>query len=206
MLNERGVSLMELLIVGLLVGFVIFGSANMYVTGLKQSQRLRDDMIAMDPKASLEDIAKNVSVANEYNIVAGGPFIKSALLIRVDASVDINGVLTAKNTPANFNDDTWIKYAFWKTPALLLWRADAVGSGSESAIPTPMDKQLISNVHTTGADPLCEFLSMPSGASSFPPANERIVRIRLVTQTDPLDANTQNEVWTDVSLSGEGQG
>lgn len=199
--GHDGVTLTELLIVGLLSGVVFMGVTMMYTGSVRQYNTLRSGAMNIDPKANVEELAKKIAVANEFLLKNPSGANTLGLWVRVDATVDANGSLISLNTPSTLSDDTWIKYRFLTTGNTLRWRQDPsdASGGPTGGDVTDSDSQIIPNVRTSGS-PISEFKSIPNGDGI--PANDRVVGIRVVMLASGSGAQP-NDVYTEVGLGAK---
>ena len=164
---------------------------------------MKTNALNIDPQATVEEIAKKVTVANELQLKnpTGTPESYKGMWIRVDSTVSATGALTALNTPSNFADDTWIKFRYIKNTlddnGGLYWKQGASDSGGNppAGDPATTDNSLVPGVLVIGS-PGSEFLSVPSGT----PALDRTAGIRLIRVSD---SGAQHQVYTEVALGAK---
>ena len=199
--GQDGVTLTELLIVGLLSGIVFMGATMMYTGSLRQYGTLRNSMLNIDPRATIEELAKKIAPANEFQLKNPSGTHSLGLWVRVDAAVDANGSLTRRDTPVTLSDDAWIKYRFFTTDNTLRWRwdpSDGTGEPTGGDV-AATDTLLIPNVRTSGS-PISEFKSIPNGDGD--PTHDRVVGIRVAMLTSGSWAQP-NDVYTEVGFGAK---
>lgn len=100
LLNERGITLLELLVASILMSVVLGGAAAIYVSGVRFLGQLRTTTTASMPP-SLNAITRRIDIANQVALSQGG----SQLDLRCDCDF---ATLTPQNaTPYNPADDQW---------------------------------------------------------------------------------------------------
>ena len=103
--SNRGITLMELLIVVVLISVVFIGAISLYTSSLKFLGNRQSIDVSTLPDITLEQIIKKVVLANR------------ATISQLDASqlnleLDTNCAGNAAPTPANVNDDSYWHYRF----------------------------------------------------------------------------------------------
>ena len=205
--KRSGFTLPEVLVVTILIGLVFVGATSLFVSQFGQYKVRERAALSFDPKGSVEELSKKISVANEFQMKSGASDCISGtgcdgLWIRVDATVNVSGSLTPNNTPAVITDDTWIKYRFFGgSDNSLRWIYEVTQNNPSPGDPpttnvTAGDAALISNIHIGGASPNSEFSSEPNHDST----RDRVVGIRLVTQ---VGSGPTAEIYTQISLGAK---
>lgn len=161
---KQGFTLAELLVALVLVSMVFLGAISLYATGLKFLAARQAVDVSVSPTVSLEQIVRNISIANTANLTNGD----SQLNLRLDFTCA--GV--ALGSPGNTGDDSWWHYRFIASKLRVL--CDNVPGTTVSAGAGPTD--LLDNVNISAS----AFSIINPSASGA----DTVVSIHLVS-TDP---------------------
>lgn len=127
-MRRAGLTIMELLIAAALVSVVFLGSTVMFVSGYKAFRRMELKEKEINAFLAMEHMARRIGLGNEATIDLGGGQIK----VRWDYSDYKTPLGSPPNgTPADFSDDTYLKYRFIGNR--LRYRIDASFSGNVGA-------------------------------------------------------------------------
>lgn len=161
---QRGVTLIEILMAGLLLSVVFLATTSAYIAALKFFGSVRDKSGQIYGFMGVEHIARRVELANEIIVNNGGVVnINAGKQIKMRWDYDALG--TPLNTPSNVADDTWVKHRFIENPGgsgvwKLYWRTDTAAAGPVADVTTAdpqIEPQLTTNTNSTFT------LTSPSG-------------------------------------------
>ncbi len=102
--NQRGVTLTELLIAASLLSVVFVATTSVYISGLKMAKEASYRDAVTDGYLLLEHISRRCSLGLKPTITHSGAGLK--------LQWDRLNYETARDTPDNLTDDTFIKYRF----------------------------------------------------------------------------------------------
>ncbi len=112
---------------------VFLAAATVYATAYNFFSKAKNNTGRVETLMVAETIARKIALANRVVIDSGGQQIR----IRWDYAA---GTFAPRNTPSDFTDDSWIKYAI--IGGKIYWRNEAVGGNPDDPAPA---------VGTTGA-------------------------------------------------------
>ena len=128
--NQKGMTLVELMIAALLTGVVFAGVTAAYVSSIKFLNAAKTHQNQVNAHISLEIISRKVALANQVSTgTTSSPNDKSQMTLRWDYTLGTfqpNGPL---GTPLDNSDDTFLKYRI--VNGRLYWRNDPVSDARD---------------------------------------------------------------------------
>lgn len=195
--NDRGMTLVEVMLASLLFAGIFLSATSLYVSGLSLivKQRMTDNA-RINSMIVLEEITRRAAISNFAVITEGG----GQLNLRGDFTL----AFVVRNTPDNINDDTWVSYrimppASGQTATTIRRAVGAVNPLSPNAPgvtvsagdPEALPGLLVSNATFQIIDPFSDYFT---GGPAVPQGQSTTVRMELMpagADVGPLRFQTQ---------------
>ena len=190
MMDDRGFTLMELLIAGVMISLVMIAAFSLYSSGLRLFVQARTYDVTAIPEVAVEDLVRKINSANFADINPA-----NQLNLRVDYAACNPASVP---TPANTADDSWWHYRFLNSE--LLGLCEAVNSNPTlTAVGAPAGTTaILGNLDTVAALPAYP-PGTGSGGSGFQLVNPSVSGTPTVVYVHVNSTNPVKELNTEAA-------